>query len=559
MSSTPVADDLQSPYDSQNDVPGDALEDQSITSRANHVLDKLAHFDIEELAKLVVAWLDTGGNLVLAVPFVLGCVQAMLSQSWRGSTSLEPGSMEKARFYSQQAKLLSRNTCKPIVLTENSTFEAYLSQMTGLHIRWETLGIFFVASAKAASELETFPALYSSDDRRKKLVKDLTYVGDCCLEICLSHDCLNDLQLILQYEHFHTHSSIYGETSFRTWRIMGDLATSLVALGYHEKLEQSHAVPHFVLELRRCIFARIYWADKTLSVFMGRPPRLLLSFCNFQVPEYRLDEAPPHSESYDYVADIRCSAKFAVLKEQSLEVFRMRHSSDQAGRVDMIRYDLEQLWLELPMHFRLTSSLATAKGTPFIKDFLANQRLEYLHTHFVLGLTYLQKHSEPNEPLIEVAGEMLSLVVEVMLLRNKLVNSGTNWLWKVAHFGLPAAGVISLALLRRSGTSTPAKIKSQMIQSLCVLVAEVRSGAIISPENPKFELFTRATRTISSILDSSLTLAPPVRVSMANLQDNASFDISTNWNPDISFEPWDFEADFWENLATHPTIAGMNG
>lgn len=98
-----------------------------------------------------------------------------------------------------------------------------------------------------------------------------------------------------------------------------------------------------------------------------------------------------------------------------------------------------------------------------------------------------------------------------------------------------------------------------MIQSLCVLVAEVRSGAIISPENPKFELFTQATQTISSILDSSLTLAPPLRVNMASLQDNASFDISNNWNPDISFEPWDFEGDFWENLATHPTIAGMNG
>jgi hypothetical protein len=55
-----------------------------------------------------------------------------------------------------------------------------------------------------------------------------------------------------------------------------------------------------------------------------------------------------------------------------------------------------------------------------------------LHTHFLLGLTHLQKHPEPSERLLEVSGEMLSLVVEIMLLRNKLVNSSTNWLWKVS-------------------------------------------------------------------------------------------------------------------------------
>jgi hypothetical protein len=35
---------------------------------------------------------------------------------------------------------------------------------------------------------------------------------------------------------------------------------------------------------------------------------------------------------------------------------------------------------------------------------------------------------------------------------------------------------------------------------------------------------------------------------MANLQGTTSFDIGNNWNPDITFEPWDFETDFWERL-----------
>lgn len=128
---------------------------------------------------------------------------------------------------------------------------------------------------------------------------------------------------------------------------------------------------------------------------------------------------------------------------------------------------------------------------------------------------------------------------------------------QVAHFGLPPAAVISLALLKRSGTGVRTKDESQMIQNLCVLVAEIRAGAVISPSQPFYELFTRAARTIQSILDSSLTLATQPPLNMTNQQGNPIPDLLADWNPDISLEPWDFDADFWENLATHPTIAGF--
>lgn len=145
----------------------------------------------------------------------------------------------------------------------------------------------------------------------------------------------------------------------------------------------------------------------------------------------------------------------------------------------------------------------------------------------------------------------------MLALQHSTVYSLLIFFLQIAHFGLPAGGIISLALLRRSGTSTPTRIKSKMIQDLCVLVAELRSGAIISPGDPSFELFTQATSTISSILDSSLTLAPPPRAHMANIQGNTSFDLGSNWNPDITFEPWTLELGLWDSLSTHPAIAGM--
>lgn len=42
--------------------------------------------------------------------------------------------------------------------------------------------------------------------------------------------------------------------------------------------------------------------------------------------------------------------------------------------------------------------------------------------------------TEPDIPIIETAGQMLALVVEAILLRDQLTNSGTGLIWKVCLF-----------------------------------------------------------------------------------------------------------------------------
>lgn len=172
---------------------------------------------------------------------------------------------------------------------------------------------------------------------------------------------------------------------------------------------------------------------------MGRPPRLLLKFCDFQAPDFRFTEAQPSLERLDFVADTRCSASFAVLKERCLEMLRMR-ADHQAEVTQSIRLDLENLWSDLPMQFKLTSNLSASAESPFERDFLANQRLEYLHVHFLLGLALLQSTVDPDDTLLETAREVLSLVTEVVLLKTRLVNSGSHMLWKVRpHISSEAA------------------------------------------------------------------------------------------------------------------------
>lgn len=84
------------------------------------------------------------------------------------------------------------------------------SQFIGSKARLETLGLVFCAVIRAASETHVFPALYVDETRRKELVASAVKLTDVIVEIILSFDMLNDLQLILQYENFISHSYAFG-------------------------------------------------------------------------------------------------------------------------------------------------------------------------------------------------------------------------------------------------------------------------------------------------------------------------------------------------------------
>jgi hypothetical protein len=59
-------------------------------------------------------------------------------------------------------------------------------------------------------------------------------------------------------------------------------------------------------------------------------------------------------------------------------------------------------------------------------------RLNHLHVLFLLNLLALNRLSEPDNQILDTSQEILSLVVEVILLRDQLVNSGTSFAWKVS-------------------------------------------------------------------------------------------------------------------------------
>jgi hypothetical protein len=71
--------------------------------------------------------------------------------------------------------------------------------------------------------------------------------------------------------------------------------------------------------------------------------------------------------------------------------------------------------------------------TPFERDFLVHTRLNHLQILFLLRLMLVRRLSEPDSQLLAVSQEILSLVVEAVVLRDRIVNSGTGLIWKVSQ------------------------------------------------------------------------------------------------------------------------------
>lgn len=203
--------DVQQPAPPISPALTDSIQDLTILEKGLFALSHLDQLDIPKLASLVRSWLDRGVNLPLAAPFVPQCLKAVAN--WSNLPRPSWNTSDYRIDARNRVRLLLESTQKPIVVHQDSSFELFVSQILGENLRLEALGIFLTAAARATLDTCSFPALFTTDRQRRELTKTLSLIGDFCLETCLALDCLNDLQLVLQYENFIVHSQVDGDQS----------------------------------------------------------------------------------------------------------------------------------------------------------------------------------------------------------------------------------------------------------------------------------------------------------------------------------------------------------
>ena len=165
------------------------------------------------MKSLVLFWHAKGINLALAGPFVQLCADSA------SCTSLS--SFEGEEWHIELAQRLIVNTARPLQYDATTSFASYSAQFLQSHTRWETLGLFLCGVLRATMDVPFFPSLFTTATQRREFRAMLMRQIGSFLDVCISMDCLNDLQLFLQYEYFIIRSYMDGDQSkwwrFRTW------------------------------------------------------------------------------------------------------------------------------------------------------------------------------------------------------------------------------------------------------------------------------------------------------------------------------------------------------
>ena len=95
--------------------------------------------------------------------------------------------------------------------------------------------------------------------------------------------------------------------------------------------------------------------------------------------------------------------------------------------------EAESLWSLLPPQFRLESNLESYNRQPIELDFMVSARLNHLHVQFLLRLALVSSIHEPDPQLVAISSNMLSIVVQGMIFKDHLANSGTSHIWRVSE------------------------------------------------------------------------------------------------------------------------------
>ena len=121
--------------------------------------------------------------------------------------------LEELQDETEIARNLFVHSSRPLATHSSCSIGDFCSDFCKGNARWETLGLFFAAVSRATADVKRFGALYVSEEERRSVQRLALHYSDRCVDISLSLDSLNDLQLLLQYENWIAHAFIDGDQS----------------------------------------------------------------------------------------------------------------------------------------------------------------------------------------------------------------------------------------------------------------------------------------------------------------------------------------------------------
>lgn len=198
------AEGLPTPQTERTPQAGRTPSDRNpmVASGSDICYDVKAFADIVLCKELIHSWMCQGNTLPAAGIFVNACTASIVELFTDG--------IQTAVSIANHLNLQNR---VQLAIEPDLSFSAFCGQFNGVATRWETLGIFLLAACRAAIDTTRFDGLFISSHAKREFLRTSLRLSDRCLETALSNDCLNDVQLLLQYENWIAHSMVDGDQS----------------------------------------------------------------------------------------------------------------------------------------------------------------------------------------------------------------------------------------------------------------------------------------------------------------------------------------------------------
>ncbi|RDH32103.1 hypothetical protein BDQ94DRAFT_179887 [Aspergillus welwitschiae] len=475
------------------------------------------------LIRKLVDRMYTLGRLVI-IPKVI--MRGVLDSLWE---ALSEDPVQSDPLNSRCAVHIFENSYKPMPSGKPIGVEQFCSLITGVNVRWETIGNVLVMACLCLCHIPESEATLldpSASSTPAQILSRLREVTNRAIFLCSGLPLCNELVVCLKYNHMLLMSQLWGNTDQRIYYALGELTSAVYATGMHQHRGSGDKYPKFLSAWRQRCFAIVYSMDKIFATFFGRPPFLNRHYCNIEpVVELRGVIEDPSHPTLERLDEVYCNEKsgndqpeppgylrvrylLSIVREEILELHLGTATHDVSVKSEQLIRKLQSLWESCSPRLQYSPQLWTRPMPRQTIWFIFALHLEHRYSLFLIQRLRAQKcPSESPAPLLSVAKDILSTILVLNKERERLREIRSDLGSVLLPFGLPTAEVLLQDLLH-----TPVEYpsipcgrpsRSDTIRDLILFVSCLEWA--VKPESGHFEfaqtIQERFTRLLDAILD----------------------------------------------------------
>ncbi|CAD6442399.1 fc803662-8e35-45f6-ad1b-14d4d9103ede [Sclerotinia trifoliorum] len=381
-----------------------------------------------------------------------------------GSSLAEPRSKEK---FIPFVETLLKNEETPLPPSPDDGI-AWLNTFSGPNIRLEVMGLLFCFIGRSYQSLADEDPLFQKEENHGRNRRQTSWRMNECADVmgkmCDCTDAVNEIVVAFRVAIFVLESAVVGDESYGNLNRHENIVTSAYAFGLHRL---PHLPPHLLTtaaEYKRRVIASVYQMDKCCSALNGTPPGIPRLYCRLHtlsdlsetelfLPRAQMQQAIAEcdEQGWNRKGEMYCGTwnrsmmPIYMVKEEILERALAVDVQVSRERIDSLLARTASLSQNRPQQFSFNP---TSTGVVLFVQLIVS--LETLQNKFLLHRLALANHLEGNynQGLLDTAMEMLEKVIMMWEKRDKLVGLEFSFDWVVTSFGVPAAGVVCVELLK---------------------------------------------------------------------------------------------------------------